>query len=210
MYTSTGTLRKPDSIKEYAPLVKRIAHHMMSKLPASVQLDDIIQAGLIGLMDAINRYEEEQGVKFETYATQRIRGAMLDELRSNDWLPRGVRRSQRKIETALRALEQKFGRSPKEREVAAEMGVTLEEYQTLLQEARGCQLLYIEDFNDEDREGGFLERNTRTSTTRIAKAVSWKGTPRGPKAIRSLRCTTSGFARRWSPRSRNCPSAKSC
>ncbi len=160
MYTSTGTLRKPDSIKEYAPLVKRIAHHMMSKLPASVQLDDIIQAGLIGLMDAINRYEEEQGVKFETYATQRIRGAMLDELRSNDWLPRGVRRSQRKIETALRALEQKFGRSPKEREVAAEMGVTLEEYQTLLQEARGCQLLYIEDFNDEDREGGFLERNT--------------------------------------------------
>jgi RNA polymerase sigma factor for flagellar operon FliA len=159
MYTSTGTLRKPDYVKEYAPLVKRIAHHMMSKLPASVQIDDIIQAGLIGLMDAVNRYEQEQGVQFETYATQRIRGAMLDELRRNDWLPRGVRRSQRKIETALHSLEQKLGRVPKEREVAAEMGVPLEEYQTLLQEARGCQLLYIEDFNDEDRDDGFLERN---------------------------------------------------
>ena len=159
MYTSTGTLRKPDFVQEYAPLVKRIAHHMMSKLPASVQIDDMIQAGLIGLMDAVNRYEQEQGVQFETYATQRIRGAMLDELRRNDWLPRGVRRSQRKIETALHALEQKLGRSPREREVAAEMGVPLEEYQTLLQEARGCQLLYIEDFNDEDRDDGFLERN---------------------------------------------------
>ena len=125
MYTSTGTLRKPDYVKEYAPLVKRIAHHMMSKLPASVQIDDIIQAGLIGLMDAVNRYEQEQGVQFETYATQRIRGAMLDELRRNDWLPRGVRRSQRRIETALHSLEQKLGRVPKEREVAAEMGVPL-------------------------------------------------------------------------------------
>lgn len=159
MYTSTGTLKKPDYLREYAPLVNRIAHHMMSRLPASVQVDDIIQAGLIGLMDAVTRFESEQGVQFETYATQRIRGAMLDELRRNDWLPRGVRRSQRKIETALHALEQKLGRSPREREVAGELGVSLEEYQTLLQEARGCQLLYIEDFNDEELDDGFLERN---------------------------------------------------
>ena len=122
MYTSTGTLRKPDYVKEYAPLVKRIAHHMMSKLPASVQIDDIIQAGLIGLMDAVNRYEQEQGVQFETYATQRIRGAMLDELRRNDWLPRGVRRSQRRIETALHSLEQKLGRVPKASDFAGSCG----------------------------------------------------------------------------------------
>lgn len=159
MYNSTGTLGKPDLVREYAPLVKRIAHHMMSKLPASVQIDDIIQAGMMGLIDAGNRFEWEQGVQFVTYATQRIRGAMLDELRRNDWLPRGVRRSQRKIETALHVLEQKLGRAPKEREVAAEMGVPLDEYHLLLQEARGCQLLYIEDFNGEERDGGFLERS---------------------------------------------------
>ena len=159
MYTAHGTIRKTDYVQEYAPLVKRIAHHMMSKLPASVQIDDIIQAGLIGLMDAVNKYEQEQGVQFETYATQRIRGAMLDELRRNDWLPRGVRRSQRRIETALHSLEQKLGRTPKEREVASELGVPLEEYQSLLQEARGCQLLYIEDFSAEDSDDGFLERN---------------------------------------------------
>lgn len=160
MYTAHGTLKKTDYVQEYAPLVKRIAHHMMSKLPASVQVEDIIQAGLIGLMDAVSRYEQEQGVQFETYATQRIRGAMLDELRRNDWLPRGVRRTQRKIETALRTLEQKLGRGPTEGEVAREVGVPLQEYQSMLQEARGCQLLYIEDFNSEDHDDGFIERNT--------------------------------------------------
>src|SRR5262245_1850672 len=112
MYTAQGSLEMQGAMKAYAPLVKRLAHHMMAKLPASVQIDDIIQAWLMGLMDAIQRFEQEQGVQFETYATQRIRGAMLDELRRNDWLPRGVRRAQRKIEAALSALEQRLGRAP--------------------------------------------------------------------------------------------------
>lgn len=159
MCTAHFTIRRADYVQEYAPLVKRTAHHMMSRLPASVQVDDLIQAGLIGLMDAVNKYRQEKGVQFETYATQRIRGAMLDELRRNDWLPRGVRRSQRMIETAMRSLEQKLGRCPKEREVASELGVPLDEYQALLQEARGCQLLYIADFIYEDHDDGFLERN---------------------------------------------------
>jgi len=171
MYTAHGTMKKTDYVQEYAPLVKRIAHHMMAKLPASVQVEDIIQAGLIGLMDAVTRYEQEQGVQFETYATQRIRGAMLDELRRNDWLPRGVRRTQRKIETALRTMEQRLGRSPTEREVAKEVGVPLEEYQSMLQEARGCQLLYIEDFNTEDNEDGFIERNTVEADENPLKAL---------------------------------------
>jgi RNA polymerase sigma factor for flagellar operon FliA len=152
MYTAQGTLDTDGAMRQYAPLVKRIAHHMMSKLPPSVQIDDIVQAGLIGLMDALGRYEQAQGVQFETYATQRIRGAMLDELRANDWLPRGVRRTQRKIETTLARLEQKLGRSAGEREAAAELGVSLEEYQEMLHEARGGQLLYIEDIGDEDGE----------------------------------------------------------
>ena len=158
MYKPTGMLDKDTAIERYSPLVKRMAHHMLAKLPPSVQLDDIIQAGLIGLMDAINRFQENQGTQFETYATQRIRGAILDELRSNDWLPRGLRRSLREIEGAISKLEQRLKRPPTEREMAKEMGVSLKEYQHLLQEARGYQLFHIEDFTSGD-EDGFLDRH---------------------------------------------------
>lgn len=152
MYTAQGALDTQAAMQTYTQLVKRLAHHLMARLPASVQVDDIVQAGLVGLIDAIGRFEQEQGVQFETYATQRIRGAMLDELRRNDWLPRGVRRMQRKIETALSTLEQRLGRAPTEPEVATHLGVPLAEYQSMLQEARGCQLLHLEDMSEEDRE----------------------------------------------------------
>lgn len=158
MYKADGTLDKQRYIKEFAPLVNRMAHHLLTRLPASVQLDDIIQAGMMGLMDAINRFETDKGTQFETYASQRIRGAMLDELRSTDWLPRGLRRTQRSIEQALSRLEQKFGRAPSEREVAAEMGVALERYQEMLAEARGAQLVYAEDFNEEGSGESFFDR----------------------------------------------------
>jgi RNA polymerase sigma factor for flagellar operon FliA len=159
MYTPQGSLEMQGAMQAYAPLVKRLAYHLMAKLPASVQIDDIIQAGLLGLMDAITRFEQEQGVQFETYASQRIRGAMLDELRRNDWLPRSVRRLQRKIETALASLEQRLGRSPTEPEVATHLGVPLGEYQSMLGEARGCQLLHLDDMGDEDGdEGSFAAR----------------------------------------------------
>lgn len=161
MYTPTGTLDREDYIVRFAPLVKRMAHHLLAKLPASVQADDIIQAGLIGLMDAVSRFEEGQGVQFETYATQRIRGAMLDELRANDWLPRSVRKNQRTLESAITKLEQRLKRAPAESEIAAELGVALPQYQTMLQEARGYQLLYLDDFSDgEDGSSeSFLDRN---------------------------------------------------
>ena len=145
------------AIEQFSPLVKRMAHHMASKLPASVQVDDIMQAGLIGLMDAIERYETTHGTHFETYATQRIRGAMLDELRGADWLSRGVRRSLRQIEAAAAKLEQQFGRPPCEREMAQEMGIPLQDYQEILQEARGYQLLHLEDFSGEN-DAEFLDR----------------------------------------------------
>jgi len=130
---------------------------MVAKLPASVQVDDIIQAGLIGLMDAIERYESTHGTHFETYATQRIRGAMLDELRGADWLSRGTRRSLRRIESVAASLEQEFGRPPSEREMAREMGISLQAYQETLQDARGYQLLHLEDFSRENNEE-FLDR----------------------------------------------------
>ena len=93
MYTATGTkaIDKDQFITEFTPLVKRIAYHMMTRLPASVQVDDLIQAGMMGLLDAINRYEGSYGRQFESYAAQRIRGSILDELREADWLPRSIR-----------------------------------------------------------------------------------------------------------------------
>ena len=97
MYTASGKLDTEARVTAFAPLVRRMAHHLAARLPSSVQIDDIIQAGMIGLMDAAARFEESQGNQFETYATQRIRGAMLDELRSNDWLPRSTRKSLRRI-----------------------------------------------------------------------------------------------------------------
>lgn len=157
MYTATGINDKEQCLREYAPLVKRIAHQMMVKLPYSVQIDDIIQAGMMGLLDAASRYDEYHGAQFETYATQRIRGAMLDELREADWLPRSLRRDMRRIETAVSRLQQKLGRSPNESEIAGELDLPLAEYQHLLQESRGAQLVYYEDFHDEDHDD-FFER----------------------------------------------------
>lgn len=155
MYTSSGINDKDQCLREFAPLVKRIAHHMMLKLPGSVEVDDLIQAGMMGLLDAAGRYDELRGAQFETYASQRIRGAMLDELRGADWLPRSMRRDMRKIESAISRLQQRLGRAPSESEIAKEMGVSLPDYQGLLQEARGAQLIYYEDFHNEDDEDFF-------------------------------------------------------
>ena len=123
MYTAKGRLDANAMLKQYSPLVRRLAHQMIAKLPANVELDDLIQVGMIGLSDALTRFDAGQGVMFETFATQRIRGAMLDELRGNDWMSRGDRRHQRSIEAAVRTLEQRHGRAPTESEIAAEMGM---------------------------------------------------------------------------------------
>ncbi len=152
MYTATGTVDKQQYINQFAPLVKRIAHYMMAKLPASVQLDDIIQAGMIGLLDAVSRYQGSLGAQFESYAAQRIRGAILDELRQADWLPRSIRKNMRRIEAAVSKLEQRLGRPPTEPEIAREMGMPLAEYQEMLHDSRGCQLIYFDDLKSSDSD----------------------------------------------------------
>ncbi|NCS65275.1 MAG: RNA polymerase sigma factor FliA [Hydrogenophilales bacterium CG03_land_8_20_14_0_80_62_28] len=155
---STAALTdKSALIEAHLPLVKRIAYHMMGRLPASVEVDDLIQAGLIGLLDAVNRYEDNQGAQFVTYATQRIRGAMLDELRGSDWASRTLRQASRQIENAINALQQRLQRPPTEQEIAGQMGMNIQDYFELLNETRGAQLVYYEDMysaTDED----FLER----------------------------------------------------
>lgn len=159
MYTAKGQLDVNTMLKQYSPLVRRLAHQMIAKLPANVELDDLIQVGMIGLTDALSRFDAAQGVQFETFATQRIRGAMLDELRGTDYLSRGVRKQQRSIEVAVHKLEQKLGRAPVESEIAREMGVTLVEYQELLGKVRGTQLVYLEDMSGDDGDNDFLDRH---------------------------------------------------
>lgn len=158
MYTPAGQLDREQLIQHFVPLVKRIAHHLVARLPASVQVDDLIQNGMIGLLDAMGRFECGLGAQFETYATQRIRGAMLDGLRENDWLPRGIRREMRRVEQVVQQLEHANGRVPSEGELAAALNMPLEDYQRLLLEARGYQILYLEDFSGEDGDS-FLDHH---------------------------------------------------
>ena len=156
-------MKTEDYVHKHAPLVKRIAYHLMAKLPASVQVDDLIQAGLIGLMDAAEHYDGTQGAQFETYAVQRIRGAMLDDLRQADWLPRTVRKSLRQIEAAINKLEQQNKRAPNETEVAAALKVPLADYQQMLLDGRGHQLMYYEDLHDSE-DSDFFERHVTANS----------------------------------------------
>ena len=160
MYNAKGGIDKQNEFaKQYAPLVRRIAHQMIAKLPANVELDDLIQAGMMGLMDAMQRFQESQGTQFEVYAASRIRGAMLDELRAGDWLPRSARKTQRDIENAIHRLEHRLQRAPFEAEIAKELKISVSEYQELLGDARGAQLVYFDDLGDGPDGEDYLERH---------------------------------------------------
>ena len=137
-------------VERYAPLVKRIGLHLMARLPSSVQLDDLLQSGMIGLLDAAKNYDSSKGASFETYAGIRIRGAMIDEIRSGDWVPRSVHRNSRRISDAIDVIEQRSGRDARDTDVASELGVTLDDYHTMLNEAACGRLIGIEDLGVSD------------------------------------------------------------
>lgn len=132
-------------LEKYAELVKRIAHHLLGRLPPSVQVDDLIQAGMIGLLEAQQNYDNSRGASFETYAGIRIRGAMLDEVRKGDWVPRSVHRNNRTISQAINVLEAKLGRDPADTEVAKYLNMTIEQYHTALSDINGSRLVGMED-----------------------------------------------------------------
>ena len=158
MYTAKGTLDRDAQLRRHSPLVLRLAHHLMARLPASVDIDDLIQVGMIGLNEALSRSDPAQGVQFETFASQRIRGAMLDELRDGDWLSRSSRKQQKDIEAAVQRLEQRLQRVPRESEIALELGLSLPEYQEMLGRVRGSQLVYLEDLSGGAEDEPFLDR----------------------------------------------------
>lgn len=151
MYDKKTVLDAQINIEDYAPLVKRIAYHMMLRMPASVQVDDLIQAGMIGLIEASQKYDASRGASFETYAGIRIRGAIVDEMRRGDWVPRSVHRNARRVARAVAAAEARLGRDPTDAEIAEELEVSLEEYFEMLQDANASRLFsYEETFGDED------------------------------------------------------------
>ncbi|QSX28938.1 MULTISPECIES: RNA polymerase sigma factor FliA [Shewanella] len=141
----TALDNKTSIVEQYAPLVKRIAHHMLARLPASVQLDDLLQAGMIGLLEASTKFDGSKGAKFETFAGIRIRGAMLDEIRRGDWVPRSVHRNQRRVAQVIDELEQELGRDARDTEIAERLDMTLDEYHHILSDVSVGKIIGIED-----------------------------------------------------------------
>jgi len=139
-----------DMVTKHAPLVKRIAYHLVSRLPPSVLPDDLIQAGMIGLLEASRNYDSTQGASFETYAGIRIRGAMLDEIRRSDWAPRSVHKKARMVAEAVRGIENKTGRDARDHEVADALGMQLDEYHQVLQAASGYRVSSFEELTPGD------------------------------------------------------------
>jgi RNA polymerase sigma factor FliA len=146
-------------VRRYEPLVRRMASRMAARLPANVELDDLVQVGMIGLAEVLQRFDASQSVPFEAYAGPRIRGAMLDELRSSDVMSRGNRQQQRRIASTVTRLEHRLGRAPQASEVAAELGLALDEFQELQFDARGTQTLYLEDLSGDEDGNDYLDRH---------------------------------------------------
>ena len=151
VYASQQKVQQNEQIALHLPLVKRIALHLLARLPSSVELDDLQQSGLLGLLSAARSYSPDQGASFETYAGIRIKGAMLDELRKLSWAPRSVHEKARRLAGAVREVEARNGGQAADQEIATELGVSLDEYHSLLNETASCQLLLLEDTEESHR-----------------------------------------------------------
>lgn len=138
-------------VAENMELVKRIAYHLIARLPAHTEIEDLMQAGMMGLLEAARNYDEARGASFSTFAGFRIRGAMLDEVRRHDWTPRSVHRKQREVSAAIRELEAETGRHPTSADIAERMGIEVDDYHKILRDSAGCSLLSLSEADDESR-----------------------------------------------------------
>lgn len=150
MYASVQSGNTNEQIMAYAPLVKRIAHHLMNRLPDSVQVDDLIQAGMLGLLEAIKNFDASQGASFETYAGIRIKGAMLDEVRRSDWTPRSVHKNSRMISDAIQAIESKTHCEARDADIAGYLGLPVDEYNRMLQDSVSCRLFSVDELAENE------------------------------------------------------------
>ena len=161
-------------VEKHGELVRRIAHHLAARLPASVEIDDLIQAGMLGLIDAARNFQADQGAAFETYASIRIRGAMIDEIRRGDWVPRSVHRRYRDVVAATREVEQRTGRAATAQEVATRLAVPLDEYHRMLEDAARGQLISLEAHLDEHDGEPHLAHHAGATPAREFEQVAFK------------------------------------
>lgn len=151
-YSGTATqsnFADDDLITDNVTLVKRIAHHLAARLPSTVDVDDLTQAGMVGLLEAAGNFDPERGASFETYAGIRIRGAMLDDIRKNDWTPRSVHHKYRQVTEAIHDIEGRLGRAAETEEIAAQLGISLDEYHKILTDSASARLFSLEETVDE-------------------------------------------------------------
>jgi RNA polymerase sigma factor for flagellar operon FliA len=170
-------------VVEHAPLVRRIAHHLSGRLPACIRIEDLVQSGMIGLIEAVRNFDAARGASLVTYASIRIRGAMLDEVRRNDWVPRSVARRSRRLVETIKRLEREAGRAASDEEIAKAMDLSLEDYFSLLQEAQGHRFVDIDEL---DEDSIAEEARDRRSADPVARLESEQLTSQLAAAIHAL------------------------
>lgn len=174
-------------VLQHAELVKRIAYHLAGRLPPSVEVDDLIQAGMLGLLEAASNYAANRGASFETYAGIRIRGAMIDALRKLDWAPRSVHRKARAVAAVVQEIERRTGRDARDVEIAEGMGVTLDEYHSIVQDAASCRLASLDEATAATAAGPadpFAEAADERFRVALTRAI--EGLPERERLVMSL------------------------
>jgi RNA polymerase sigma factor for flagellar operon FliA len=160
MYSDVESISQEEVVERYAPLVKRIAHHILARMPSSVQVDDLIQAGLVGLLEASKNYDTTKGASFETYAGIRIRGSMIDDVRRGDWAPRSVHRNSRLVSNGIQMVENRTGRDATDQEVADELDMPIENYYKIIRDSASSKLFSYDDLvSEEDKPREQLASN---------------------------------------------------
>ena len=152
MYAEVENLDEKDQIVRHASLVKRIAYHLLNRLPPTVQIDDLIQAGMVGLLEAASNFDAEMGASFETFAGIRIRGSMIDEIRRSDWTPRSVHRKFRSVSEAIRKIENETGEDAKDADVAKALGISLGDYHQILIDSSSSRIYSIDTMEENTQD----------------------------------------------------------
>ena len=152
MYAEVENLGEKDQIVRHASLVKRIAYHLLNRLPPTVQIDDLIQAGMVGLLEAASNFDADMGASFETFAGIRIRGSMIDEIRRSDWTPRSVHRKFRSVSEAIRKIENETGEDAKDADVALALGISLGDYHQILIDSSSSRIYSIDTMEENTQD----------------------------------------------------------
>lgn len=168
---TVGQTAHDELVTDNIALVKRIAHHLAARLPSTIDIDDLMQAGMIGLLEASRNFDPTRGASFDTYAGIRIRGSMLDEVRRNDWTPRSVHQKSRQVSEAMRAIEYEKGRAAEPKEIARRLGISLEDYHAIVRDTAGCRLFSLEETEGEfGRAADVPVSDTATPDQALAKS----------------------------------------